>query len=85
MDRRGDQSGDGAIGATAGALYALMSDFVRQIPRDISMTAVSTLAMLRSHGPQRVTALAGAQGAGATVDDGDDHQPGEGRTGEPPA
>lgn len=60
--RREDESVDRAIGATADALYALMSDFVRQIPRDISMTAVSTLAMLRSHGPQRVTALAGAQG-----------------------
>ncbi|ROZ98337.1 MarR family transcriptional regulator [Gordonia sp. OPL2] len=62
MARREDESGDGAIGATADALYALMSDFVRQIPRDISMTAVSTLAMLRSRGPQRVTTLAGAQG-----------------------
>ena len=61
-DRRTDDRGDGAIGDTADALYALMSDFVRQIPRDISMTAVSTLTTLRHRGPQRVTTLATAHG-----------------------
>ncbi|NDZ97487.1 MarR family transcriptional regulator [Streptomyces sp. SID6673] len=47
---------------TADALYALMADFVRQRPRDMSMTAAATLTALRQRGPQRITALAGTQG-----------------------
>ncbi|MGV9714009.1 MarR family winged helix-turn-helix transcriptional regulator [Gordonia sp. NPDC003424] len=47
---------------SADALYSLISDFLRQQPRDMSLTSVSTLSTLRMHGPQRITALAGIQG-----------------------
>ncbi|MFW0793768.1 MarR family winged helix-turn-helix transcriptional regulator [Gordonia sp. CPCC 205515] len=47
---------------SANALYSLISDFLRQQPRDMSLTSVSTLGTLRRMGPQRITALAGIQG-----------------------
>ena len=46
----------------AGALYSLTSDIARLLPRDMSMTSVSTLSTLYQHSPQRITALAAAQG-----------------------
>lgn len=52
----------GTVEATADVLYSLMSDFLRQLPRDLSLTASSTLATLRRRGPLRITALATAQG-----------------------
>ena len=53
--------GDG-VEATADVLYSLMSDFLRQLPRDLSLTASATLATLRRRGPLRITTLAAAQG-----------------------
>lgn len=47
---------------SADALYSLISDFLRQQPRDMSLTSVSTLSTLRMYGPQRITVLAGTQG-----------------------
>ncbi|MCK8671234.1 MarR family transcriptional regulator [Rhodococcus sp. HM1] len=63
-DTRNRQTADGVgtVEATADVLYSLMSDFLRQLPRDLSLTASSTLATLRRRGPLRITALAAAQG-----------------------
>lgn len=47
---------------SADALYSLIADFLRQQPRDMSLTSASTLATLRRMGPQRITTLAGLQG-----------------------
>jgi DNA-binding MarR family transcriptional regulator len=44
------------------ALYGLATLIVRSIPRELSLTATSTLAALERGGPQRITALAEAQG-----------------------
>ncbi|MDC3725309.1 MULTISPECIES: MarR family winged helix-turn-helix transcriptional regulator [unclassified Rhodococcus (in: high G+C Gram-positive bacteria)] len=52
----------GSVVETADVLYSLMSDFLRQLPRDLSLTASSTLSTLNRRGPQRITALAAAQG-----------------------
>lgn len=46
----------------AEALYSLGATVVRRVPRDLSLTAVSTLAALERTGPRRVTELAVAQG-----------------------
>jgi DNA-binding MarR family transcriptional regulator len=46
----------------AEALYALGATVVRRVPRQISLTAVSTLSTLDRGGPRRVTELAVAQG-----------------------
>jgi DNA-binding MarR family transcriptional regulator len=46
----------------AGALYALSAGVVRRIPREVSLTTISTLATLERTGPRRVTDLAVAQG-----------------------
>ncbi|MGX7695453.1 MarR family winged helix-turn-helix transcriptional regulator [Gordonia polyisoprenivorans] len=56
------QEGLGDVSDVGEALYALLSVLVRQQPREISVTAVSTLSTLRSEGPQRITALATIQG-----------------------
>ncbi|MFW0786301.1 MarR family transcriptional regulator [Gordonia sp. CPCC 206044] len=50
------------VDEAADALYSLLSLFLLQQPRDISMTAASTLSTLRREGAQRITALALAQG-----------------------
>ncbi|GAB17897.1 putative MarR family transcriptional regulator [Gordonia effusa NBRC 100432] len=47
--------------AVAEALYSLLSNLLRHQPREISMTATSTLSTLRHSGPRRITALAAAQ------------------------
>jgi DNA-binding MarR family transcriptional regulator len=44
------------------ALYALSATVLRRIPREVSLTAMSTLATLERTGPRRVTDLALVQG-----------------------
>jgi DNA-binding MarR family transcriptional regulator len=44
------------------ALYGLISDAVRRIPRDMSLTSLSTLSTLDRTGPRRITDLAVIQG-----------------------
>jgi DNA-binding MarR family transcriptional regulator len=45
------------VGVSA-ALYGLVSGAVRRIPRDMSLTSLSTLATLDRTGPRRITDLA---------------------------
>jgi DNA-binding MarR family transcriptional regulator len=49
-------------GALSDALYSLATIVIRATPRQLSLTAVSTLSALERNGPQRITALADAQG-----------------------
>jgi DNA-binding MarR family transcriptional regulator len=58
---RGDQRAEqrAAIGT---ALYALVIETVRRIPRTMSMTSVSTLSTLERTGPRRITDLAVIEG-----------------------
>lgn len=46
----------------AEALYAIVATVVSRVPRDVSLTAVSTLGTLDRTGPRRITELAAAQG-----------------------
>ena len=46
----------------AEAVYALMTELVRQMPRDMSLTSVATLATLNRTGPRRITDLAASEG-----------------------
>jgi DNA-binding MarR family transcriptional regulator len=46
----------------AETLYALLAGLLRRVPRDISLTAASTLATLERAGDQRITDLATRQG-----------------------
>jgi DNA-binding MarR family transcriptional regulator len=46
----------------ATSIYGLGATVVRRIPRELSLTAVSTLATLQRTGPRRVTDLALVQG-----------------------
>jgi DNA-binding MarR family transcriptional regulator len=46
----------------AESLYALSATVVRRIPREVSLTAISTLATLERTGPRRITDLAVVQG-----------------------
>jgi DNA-binding MarR family transcriptional regulator len=48
--------------AIAETLYGLLVALLRRVPRDISLTAASTLATLERLGPQRLTDLAALQG-----------------------
>jgi DNA-binding MarR family transcriptional regulator len=48
--------------AAAEALYRLITAAVRQHPRDISLTAASTLATVERTGPRRITDLAVIEG-----------------------
>jgi DNA-binding MarR family transcriptional regulator len=48
--------------AAAEALYRLITAAVRQQPRDISLTAASTLATVERTGPRRITDLAVIEG-----------------------
>ncbi|MEP9384020.1 MarR family winged helix-turn-helix transcriptional regulator [Nocardioides cheoyonin] len=56
----------GGPGATesevAEALYALLTAVVRRTPRDLSLTALSTLGTLARSGPRRITDLAAVEG-----------------------
>jgi DNA-binding MarR family transcriptional regulator len=44
------------------ALYGLASEAVRRLPRDMSLTSLSTLSTLDRTGPRRITDLAVVQG-----------------------
>lgn len=44
------------------AVYALATELVRQMPRDLSLTSVATLSTLARRGPRRVTELAASEG-----------------------
>lgn len=44
------------------AVYALATELVRQMPRDLSLTSVATLSTLVRRGPRRVTELAASEG-----------------------
>src|ERR1700729_4395828 len=46
----------------AGAIYPLLTTAVRHQPRDISLTAASTLATVERTGPRRITDLAVTEG-----------------------
>ncbi len=59
--RRGRNADRTAVGAGA-ALYGLVSDAVRRIPRELSLTSASTLATLERTGPRRITDLAVIEG-----------------------
>ena len=53
----------GRTSAAAGAaLYGLVSDAVRRVPREVSLTSASTLATLERTGPRRITDLAAIEG-----------------------
>ncbi len=43
-------------------VYALMTELVRGMPRDMSLTSVATLSTLNRLGPRRVTDLAASEG-----------------------
>lgn len=43
-------------------MYGLVSDTVRRIPRDLSLTSASTLDTLERSGPRRITDLAAIEG-----------------------
>ncbi len=43
-------------------MYGLVSDAVRRIPREVSLTSASTLATLERTGPRRITDLAVIEG-----------------------
>jgi len=44
------------------AVYDLLSSLIRLMPRDISLTSLSTLATLHRKGPRRITELAVSEG-----------------------
>jgi DNA-binding MarR family transcriptional regulator len=46
----------------ADALYRLLTAAVRQLPRDISLTSLATLATVERTGPRRITDLAASEG-----------------------
>src|ERR1700722_11703652 len=58
-DRRDRQTGRTAAGA---ALYGLVGDAVRRIPRDLSLPPAPPLAPLERTGPRRITDLAVVEG-----------------------
>jgi len=58
--QRAADPGDRA--AAAGAIYPLLTAAVRHQPRDISLTAASTLATVERSGPRRITDLAVTEG-----------------------
>jgi DNA-binding MarR family transcriptional regulator len=47
---------------SAGAVVGLLSSLVRQTPRDLSLTSLSTLSTLNRTGPRRITDLAAIGG-----------------------
>ncbi len=61
--RRRDRQAERTSAAAAGAaLYGLVSDAVRRVPRELSLTSASTLATLERTGPRRITDLAAIEG-----------------------
>ena len=57
--RKADRAESRTIGR---AVYGLMTAAVRSQPRDVSLTALSTLATLEQTGPRRITDLAACEG-----------------------
>jgi DNA-binding MarR family transcriptional regulator len=51
-----------AAAEAADALYRLLTAAVRQLPRDISLTSLATLATVERTGPRRITDLAASEG-----------------------
>lgn len=60
--RRGDRQAERTLAGAGATLYGLVSDAVRRIPRDLSLTSASTLATLERTGPRRITDLAAIEG-----------------------
>jgi DNA-binding MarR family transcriptional regulator len=52
----------GGIGDAADALYRLLTSAVRQLPRDLSLTSLATLATVERTGPRRITDLSATEG-----------------------
>jgi len=50
------------LAGAADALYRLMTSAVRQLPRDISLTSLATLATVERTGPRRITDLSANEG-----------------------
>lgn len=58
-----EQTDSGNVEAEAAeALYGLLTAAVRRTPRDLSLTALSTLSTLGRTGPRRITDLAAVEG-----------------------
>jgi DNA-binding MarR family transcriptional regulator len=53
---------EGRSAAAGEVLYGLISEAVRRIPRDMSLTSLATLATLDRTGPRRITDLAMVEG-----------------------
>jgi DNA-binding MarR family transcriptional regulator len=50
------------ISEAADALYRLLTATVRQLPRDLSLTSLATLATVERSGPRRITDLSVSEG-----------------------
>ena len=50
------------ISEAADALYRLLTVAIRQLPRDLSLTSLATLATIERTGPRRITDLAVSEG-----------------------
>jgi DNA-binding MarR family transcriptional regulator len=50
------------ISEAADALYRLLTATVRQLPRDLSLTSLATLATVERTGPRRITDLSVSEG-----------------------
>ena len=61
VEQQHHQPADESLGPTE-ALYLLMVAVVRRVPRDMSLTQMSTLSTLADGGPRRITDLAAIQG-----------------------
>lgn len=53
---------EGPLAAAGQVLYALATEAVRRIPRDMSLTSLATLSTLDRTGPRRITDLALVEG-----------------------
>lgn len=58
----GESERAGAAAAVGQALYGLISEAIRRVPRDMSLTSLATLSTLDRTGPRRVTDLALIEG-----------------------
>lgn len=55
------ETDDGSLAAAA-AVYGLLASLLRRVPRDISLTSLSTLSTLDRTGTKRITELAAIEG-----------------------
>jgi DNA-binding MarR family transcriptional regulator len=55
------ETGESSL-ATAAAVYGLLTSLLRRVPRDISLTSLSTLSTLDRTGTKRITELAAIEG-----------------------